>query len=528
VKLVEERRIVARESEARDLGTRSGRSSSFEALYREHAPGLRLRCRRLTRDPSAADDLMQEVFARFLARFPEPPPDMNVRAYLHATARNILWKQLRDDREVADEHIVVSAGADEQLERDPERSALLAEQRSLVQRCAALLSGRQRRALALREVDGRSYAEIGSELEIGEEAVGQVITRARARLRSALRREQIDLAQLPADCRALLGALSDYVDGHASEGTLEFERHLAGCDACRATLAAYQEAGSRLRGAAPLAPLATLLARIGGAVSGGDRPIGVGALASVAAAAVVAVGGGGIVLAQHVSAGRAASDPTQVVHVNRSATRSARTDDRRRSTSVATTTRVSGSLALSGSGRAQTPPQGTFAPRRPPRSSPHRRITSAPAATAPTTTSPLPPVTPTSPAVAPTHPTSTPGLGVPPLTKTTTPPVSSSPASDIPVVKKLVTAIGSTADRLATPAVSVPGVTTPSITTLVVSVPPVVVPPISTPSIPTPVGTVPSVTTPVVSVPSVTVPPLTVPGLSTPPIAIPPIKLKVP
>ena len=191
-------------------------AGALEGLYEAHAPELRRRCMRLTRDGHAADDLMQEVFVRFITRFPEPPSGMNVGAYLHATARNVLWKQLRDSHEVSDGDIETTVGADDDLENDPERSALLGEQQGLVRRCAAVLTGRQRRALTMRDVEGRSYGEIGSELGIGTGAVMQVISRARARLRVAVRRANVDLDNLAPECVAMLGPLSDYLDGRAA------------------------------------------------------------------------------------------------------------------------------------------------------------------------------------------------------------------------------------------------------------------------------------------------------------------------
>ncbi len=285
---------MASVEQTRRISEPPGRSSSLEELYELHAPALRRRCERLTRDPHAAEDLMQEVFVRFLARFPEAPADMHVAGYLHATARNILWKQLRDDHEVADGDIERSAGSDDDLEIDPERSALLDEQQSLVRRCSAALTGRQRRALTLREVEGRSYAEIGSDLGIGSDAVAQVISRARVRLRVAVRRAHVDLDQLAPECRALLGPLSDYLDGHAAKHTAEIEAHLAECGSCRDTLATFQGAGSRLRGALPLTPLAGILARIGEAVRfGGGAPADAVRAGAVAVAAAVAIGGGG-------------------------------------------------------------------------------------------------------------------------------------------------------------------------------------------------------------------------------------------
>jgi RNA polymerase sigma factor (sigma-70 family) len=307
---------------------------AMEAAYACHAPGLRRRCLQLTTNADAADELMQEVFVRFIERFPRPPAEMNVGAYLKAMARNVLWNQLRDDHEVPDGDLESSARADEDLEHDPERSALLGEQQSRVRRCAALLTGRQRRALTLRDVEGYSYAEIGSELGIATDAVAQVISRARIRLRGALRRAEIDIDDMPASCRDMLRPLSDYLDGKAALHAPEIEGHLADCASCRQTLALFEEAGSRLRGIAPFVAFAGLitrfrrggggaspgpdasvsvrgtglLARVAGAVeASGAAPAQVGRVAAVAGVAALALVGGGVAVHTVASSGSGAA-----------------------------------------------------------------------------------------------------------------------------------------------------------------------------------------------------------------------------
>jgi RNA polymerase sigma factor (sigma-70 family) len=303
---------VASVEQVRDLREPMVRARSLEDLYDLHAPGLRRRCRQLTGDADAAEDLAQEVFVRFMARFPEPPAGMNVAGYLHATARNILWKQLRDHREVADGEIERSVGSDEDLEVDPERSILLVEQRHLVRRCSAVLTGRQRRALVLREIEGHSYAEIGSDLGVGTDAVAKIISRARARLRVIVRRAHVDLDRLSPECRAMLGPLSDYLDGHAASSP-DIEQHLAVCESCRSTLAAFRGAGSRLRGTLPFAPL---LARIGEAVRlGGGAPVDAVRAGAVGVAAALAIGGGGILVAHEATARSHARPATVRAHV---------------------------------------------------------------------------------------------------------------------------------------------------------------------------------------------------------------------
>ena len=482
----------------RELAAPLPGTRALEGLYEAHAPDLRRRCLRLTRDADAADDLMQEVFVRFISRFPEPPAAMNVGAYLHATARNVLWKQLRDSHEVSDGDIETTVGADDDLDIDPERSALLGEQQNLVRRCAAVLTGRQRRALTLRDVEGRSYSEIGSELGIGTGAVMQVISRARARLRVAVRRANVDLDNLAPECKAMLGPLSDYLDGRASSTETEIESHLATCDDCCQTLASFQEAGSRLRGFLPLVPLGGLLSRFRGSCSlrgsqesalatvatthaptlarignalgaGGDGPLGITGVGAMVTAAVIAVGGGGIVVAEHVTS---ASGHARVASAPRAR--------RRAGTAPAARTLVAGHRAPPRASRwlrrvtAGTPtPRGArrHPPLRPTTASTASQIGDAVANAASrkdgNASGPLP----SEPATASREaPPAKPEPVRPPVLET---PASEAPAAAVPAV---------------VPVIKVPVVTTPIVPPPVVTVPTVpttpVLPPILPPAIP--------------------------------------------
>jgi RNA polymerase sigma-70 factor (ECF subfamily) len=293
-------------------GTADGR---LTLIYGQYASSLRKRCFRLTGDAAAAEDLMQEVFTRFLARFGELPVSLNVHGYLLATAHNIWMNQLRRDGHVRLTEIDESRTPDDRIENDPVRTLLLAEQRTEVQHGAAGLTERQRRALALRELEGRTYGEIGADMGLATNAVAQVVWRARTQLRRSLRRSQIDIDALPVDCRARLDALSDLVDAHVTNDTAALEAHMADCRDCRRAFAAYQEAGWRLRGVAPFVPLVAIIARIGAVLRAGvEVPAGIGAAAAVTAA-VVATTGGGAALVSHdaaSSSSRAIRPPTSM------------------------------------------------------------------------------------------------------------------------------------------------------------------------------------------------------------------------
>jgi RNA polymerase sigma factor (sigma-70 family) len=280
----------------------SGTDARLESIYELHATRVRARCLRLTGDALAAEDLMQEVFARFVARFPQLPASTNLEAYLLATARNIWINNARGARRRPHDELDADRTSDDRLEHDPVRSLLLREQRALVHESARELTGRQRRALAMRELDGRSYAEIGNDLGIGANAVAQVLWRARGQLRRALRRAQVDVERLPAECRALLDDMSDLVDRRASSGQKELEAHIEDCTTCRRTLATYQEAGAGLRGVVPLLPLFAMMGRAATALRASvEASAGIGKVAAVTASVVATVGGGGAIVSHYTA-----------------------------------------------------------------------------------------------------------------------------------------------------------------------------------------------------------------------------------
>ena len=286
------------------VGAGSVRGAGREAVFAEHQATLRGYCLRLSRgDRFLAEDLAQEAFVRYFARFGDgqQPEHANIAGYLCATARNVFRNELRDRREVADVDVAGRCGADGSLERDPERATLLADQVVQVRRCTARMGERQRRALTLCDVDGQSYAEVGRTLDISTEAAAQLIARGRIRLRRELRCEQVHVARLPRDCRALVDVLLARAEGAPAGGPdPDLERHLQECEPCRTSLAAASEAGSRLRGIAPLPPLGGLLTRIEVFVRDAVQLAPTGLATAVLPAAMLVAGAGGPLLGQHV------------------------------------------------------------------------------------------------------------------------------------------------------------------------------------------------------------------------------------
>ena len=191
---------------------------AWEELYTSYEPRLRRFAISLAGNEHDADDLVSETFVRVLPALDRlDAAEVNLEAYLFATTRNLFLKQVGRTRRTEPVADVPEPVAPVPIEDDPERSTLLGAQQTEVRMANASLQPRQRMVLALCELEERSYAEIGEIVGLKENAVAQLVYRARESLRTELRLLQIDPESLPEECRAFLPALSQYLDGQLRE-----------------------------------------------------------------------------------------------------------------------------------------------------------------------------------------------------------------------------------------------------------------------------------------------------------------------
>ncbi|MCP9487355.1 MAG: sigma-70 family RNA polymerase sigma factor [Gaiellaceae bacterium MAG52_C11] len=227
--------------------------TAWEDVYAAYGQRLRSFAYRLTGNPSDADDLVQETFVRALPRLDRlDPATVELGPYLFMTLRNLFLKGVERGQRVAPVAEVPEPEVPAPIDEDPERGTLLRSQQEEVRIANARLPARQRLVLALRELEDRSYAEIGEVVGLKENAVAQLISRARESLRTELRLAQIDPARLPEECRRLLPLLSRHLDGQLRGGSLaETLGHLEACDRCQDALDSMREAQRRYRAFIP-------------------------------------------------------------------------------------------------------------------------------------------------------------------------------------------------------------------------------------------------------------------------------------
>ena len=304
--------VLVRRLRARERG-------AWDELYAAYQPRLRAFAYRLAGDPHDADDLVQETFVRAVPRLDQLDPDTaDVQAYLFTTLRNLFLKQVERGKRTQPVAEVPEPIAPTPIEDDPERSTLLAAQVHEMRVANGRLDSRQRLVLALRELEERSYAEIGEIVGLNENAVAQLIYRARESLRIELRLAQVDPESMPEECRAFLPQLAAHLDGELKGKRGEKAMaHLAGCERCQSALADMEEASRRYRTLFPpllatgydeaRAATSEALEETGYWESSPSRPAGGGrggaarlgrhARLVLAAAGLLALGGGGAGLA---------------------------------------------------------------------------------------------------------------------------------------------------------------------------------------------------------------------------------------
>lgn len=157
---------------------RAGDDRAFEVIVKRHRGALLAHCRSLLPE-ARAEDAVQQAFVKAFAAIRANDDDLRLRAWLVRIAHNASLDALRQsgwDHEPLEDDADGEEHLDDALERRERLRDLLAAVETLPER--------QRSALLLRELAGRSYDEIAAELGVSRGAARQLLSRARGTLRA--------------------------------------------------------------------------------------------------------------------------------------------------------------------------------------------------------------------------------------------------------------------------------------------------------------------------------------------------------
>ncbi|HVM17883.1 MAG TPA: sigma-70 family RNA polymerase sigma factor [Gaiellaceae bacterium] len=268
------------------LATRPERT--FERLYRRHVADVYRFSLSILRDPADAEDVTQTTFLNALRALRRGERPRDARHWLLAIAHNACRQHFRD----AARRPQKAALHEEATQAPAALDGAPAQTRELLD-ALQVLSLNQRSALVMRELEGRSYAEIAEVLGVSVGAIETLLFRARRALR-----EQLDGSVTCDAAEALLSKEADGTLGGSERA--ELRAHLRSCGDC-AAMARRERARRAALGSLVLLPLPPSLAEPSPwlsaalgyplAVSGGGVTAATAAKAgALAVAAVVLVG----------------------------------------------------------------------------------------------------------------------------------------------------------------------------------------------------------------------------------------------
>jgi len=176
---------------------RQGRESAFRELVRRYERPVFSLIFRMVRDRETSEDLAQETFIKVLNHIDRYRPEFKLSSWLFKIANNVAIDHLRRRqlRTVSIEGAPHAATASEveatsmdvvDQTETPLQEMESKELGSAIERAIAQLRPEYRSCILLRHVEGRSYEEIASTLDLPLGTVKTYIHRARHELREAL------------------------------------------------------------------------------------------------------------------------------------------------------------------------------------------------------------------------------------------------------------------------------------------------------------------------------------------------------
>ena len=222
-----------------------------------------------------AEDTMQEVLTKslpVLARF-ESPKALVVWLYKVAKTRCLMSRRqskFAPKQKLSLEELMPDRAELARLAHDgslnPEAYAIHSQQARRLRDAVQKLPPQYRMVLVLRDMEGLADDEVAEITGLKPDTVRVRLHRARLFVRKELMRSlpgegkapaQIESAETPRPgrCKAMFAELSNYLDEKLDDSLChELERHMDGCEPCKAFLASLQAAIDQCRKSAPECP----------------------------------------------------------------------------------------------------------------------------------------------------------------------------------------------------------------------------------------------------------------------------------
>jgi RNA polymerase sigma factor (sigma-70 family) len=272
---------------------------AFERLYRKHVHAVYRYSLAVLHNEADAEDVTQTTFLSAYRAFQRGERPERPHNWLIKIAHNVCRQRFRDSsrrpQEVAfDETVAVGTTTDDDTDV-PTATEL--------RRALGFLGFNQRAALVMRELEGRSYAEIAQVLDVSVGAVETLIFRARRALR-----EQLEGGLTCAEAKVTLSRLEQGKLPSSERGALR--AHLRECKDCAVLERRSRAQRAAIKGIATIPLPPSLTSFFGAGATGGGAAVagsGIGAKVVAVLAAGAVAGGLGYETATKLGSAEASS-----------------------------------------------------------------------------------------------------------------------------------------------------------------------------------------------------------------------------
>ncbi|KAA2239990.1 RNA polymerase sigma-70 factor [Chitinophaga agrisoli] len=155
--------------------------AAFDTLYWKYHEVVYRNILKLVKDPAVAEDILQEVFIKLWEKRQDVKASQSVAGWLFVISFNLSVNYTRKKlREQTLHQKLVALDTDDGLALD--RKAVKEVQYHLLEQAIAELSPQRRRIVTLCKLEGKTYDEVASELNISRNTVKEHLSAAMVKL----------------------------------------------------------------------------------------------------------------------------------------------------------------------------------------------------------------------------------------------------------------------------------------------------------------------------------------------------------
>ncbi len=162
---------------------KKGNRRAFEAIFRAYYPFLCMYCTQLLKDPSAAEEIVQELFVNLWEKKENITIDSSFKSYLYRSAKNKCLNYVRHSK-VKEEYFRVVQSEQNDHSEDFESHAELMQK---IEESIDSLPEKRKEIFVLSRQEGLKYKEIAARLNISIKTVETQMGLAIKSLREMLR-----------------------------------------------------------------------------------------------------------------------------------------------------------------------------------------------------------------------------------------------------------------------------------------------------------------------------------------------------